>query len=60
MLVIACLLLPFLSLPKKWPHYKCSSWADYIHRSVKITAKLWSLIGDSGCAVKITDRWFQR
>jgi len=37
-----------------------SDWgSDYVHRSVKITAKLRSPIGDSRCAVKITDRWFQ-
>jgi len=30
--------------------------ADYVHQSAKITAKLQSPIGDSSCAVKITDR----
>jgi len=30
--------------------------ADYVHQSVKITAKLQSLISDSSCTVKITDR----
>ena len=35
---------------------KVSYGSDYVHRSVKITTKLRSPIGDSRCAVKITDR----